>query len=253
MDAPKPTNTNSKEIAAFLREVDRFLDRSSVRTIVELGSRDAEVSIALKRAFPQARVFAFECNPAAIELCRRNIAAAQVEGVTLVPRAISDCNGTIDFFAIDPARTITPHRDGNIGASSLFQASPDYPHEQYVQNRISVEATTLAQWARENSITGIDLVWMDLQGAELKALQGMEDILRNIKILYTEVEFKQIYIGQPLFPEIDRFMRERGFRLHGQFNRSEWFGDALYVQAGMTCNPILKLLRKLTGSASLPS
>ena len=247
MDAPKPPHSNAKEIAAFLHEVSRFLDPSSIRTIVELGSRDAEVAIALKRVFPQAQVFAFECNPAAVELCRRNIVAAGVEGVTLVSRAISDTNGTVDFYSIDPTRTVTSHGDGNIGASSLFQASPDYPYEQYVQNKISVEATTLARWAQENSVTDIDLIWMDLQGAELKALHGMNGILNNIRILYTEVEFKPIYIGQPLFPEIDLFMRQHGFRLHGQFNRSEWFGDAMYVQAGMTSNPIKKVLRKLRG------
>jgi FkbM family methyltransferase len=245
MEPQEPSNSNEREIAAFLKEVTRFLDPSSIRTIVELGSRDAEVALALKRAFPQAHVFAFECNPAAIELCRRNIAASGAEGVTLIPKAVSDTSGTVDFYAIDPIRTVTPHPDGNIGASSLFQANPDYPHEQYSQNRISVEALTLAQWARETSIAAIDLVWMDLQGAELKALHGMEDLLRNIKILYTEVEFKPVYLGQPLFPDIDRFLRQRGLRLHVKFNQSEWFGDAMYVQATMTSNPVRKLLRKL--------
>ena len=247
MDAPQTANSNVNEIAAFLKEVQRCLDPSSILTILELGSRDAEVALALKRAFPQAQVFAFECNPPAVELCRRNIAAAEVDGVTLVPRAVSDCNGTVDFYAIDPTRTITPHADGNIGASSLFQASPDYPHEQYFQNRISVVATTLAQWSQETGVTDIDLIWMDLQGAELRALQGMGDLLQTVKILYTEVEFKELYVGQPLFRDIDQFLRKQGFERHAEFNRSEWFGDVMYVKSGVTSNPIKKMLRKLTG------
>jgi FkbM family methyltransferase len=245
MEANRPTNSNTAEIANFVKQVQRFVDPSTVQTILELGSRDAEVSVALKRAFPHAKVFAFECNPPAIELCRRNIAASGLDDITLVPKAVSDSNGTLDFFAIDPVKTITPHADGNIGASSLFRANPDYPHEQYHQNKITVDATTLARWSEEASISSVDLIWMDLQGAELRALEGMGALIKNIKILYTEVEYKPLYVGQPLFQDIDRFLRKSGFRLHGQFNRSEWFGDAMYVQSGMTCNPIKKAFRKL--------
>jgi FkbM family methyltransferase len=245
MEANRPTSSNVVEIANFVKQVKRYVDPATVQTILELGSRDAEVSVALKRAFPHARVFAFECNPPAIELCRRTIAASGLDDITLVPKAISDSNGTLDFFAIDPVKTVTPHTDGNIGASSLFQANPEYPHEQYHQNKISVEATTLAQWAEEASISSVDLVWMDLQGAELKALEGMGELLKNTKILYTEVEFKPLYLGQPLFGDIDKFLRSHGFRLHGKFNRSEWFGDVMYVQSGMTCNPIKRALRRL--------
>jgi FkbM family methyltransferase len=247
MEENRLPNTNEKEIANFVKEVKRYLDPSTVQTILEIGSRDAEVSIALKQAFPNARLFSFECNPPAIELCRANIAASGLKDITLVPKAVSDSNGTLDFFAIDPIKTVTIHPDGNIGASSLFQANPDYPHEQYHQNKITVEATTLARWSQEASISNIDLVWMDLQGAELKAMQGMGELLKNIRILYTEVEFKPMYLGQPLFAEIDQFLRAHGFRLHGKFNLSEWFGDAMYVQAGMTRNPIRKALRKLKG------
>ena len=247
MNAQRATGSNVKEIANFVKQVKRFVDASSIRTILDIGSRDAEVSIELKRAFPSARVFSFECNPPAIELCRANIAASGLPDVTLVPNAVSDSDGTLDFFAIDPTRTVTPHPDGNIGASSLFHANPEYPYEQYHQNRISVEATTLARWSKEASVSTVDLVWMDLQGAELKAIQGMGELLKNIKILYTEVEFKPMYLGQPLFGEIDQFLRAHDFRLHGKFNLSEWFGDAMYVQSGMTCNPIRKSLRKLMG------
>jgi FkbM family methyltransferase len=247
MDANRPTSSNVVEIANFVKQVKRFVDPSTVQTILEVGSRDAEVSVALKRAFPHARVFAFECNPPAIELCRRNIAASGLDDITLIPKAVSDSNGTLDFFAIDPIKTVTPHADGNIGASSLFHANPEYPHEQYHQNKISVEATTLAQWSAEASVSSVDLVWMDLQGAELKALQGMGELLQNIKILYSEVEFKPMYLGQPLFGDIDKFLRKNGFRLHGKFNLSEWFGDAMYVRSGMTCNPIKRMFRKLAG------
>lgn len=246
MDGNRTSHSNVNEIATFLKEVARFIDTSSIRTILELGSRDAEVSIALKRAFPKAQVFAFECNPPAIELCRLNIAASGLGDITLIPKAVSDTNGTVDFYAIDPVRTVTPHADGNIGASSMFKANPEYPDEQYHQERIEVETTTIAQWANEKGISDVDLVWMDLQGAELKALQGMGELLNRVRILYTEVEFKPLYIDQPLFQEIDQFVRKHGFRLHRKFDRSDWFGDAMYVNSDIRSNILAKVLRMLT-------
>ena len=123
---------------------------------LDLGSRDGEVALYLHEHYPHAEIYAFECNPEAITLVRKNVQG--VPGVTLVERAVSDMNGTLDFFAIDPDATITPHADGNIGASSLYQANPDYPFENYAQRRISVESIRLArehaddvEWSAEDA------------------------------------------------------------------------------------------------------
>jgi FkbM family methyltransferase len=45
----------------------------------------------------------------------------------------------------------------------------------------------------------VDLLKLDLQGYELEALKGCGRLLRNIKIISTEVEFVSLYDGQPLF------------------------------------------------------
>ena len=141
---------------------------------------------------------------------------------------MSDVEGPLDFFAIDAARTITPHSDGNIGASSLYEASDDYPPEKYVQQKISVDSVTLAGWAARSGVDAIDLIWMDLQGAELRALQGMRELIRTVQVIYTEVEYKPIYRNQPLADEVRAFLRNNGFSLRSKLNTSEWFGNELY-------------------------
>jgi len=74
------------------------------------------------------------------------------------------------------------------------------------------------------------LIWMDLQGGELEALKGLGPLLQRVKMLYTEVEYKPMYVGAPLFGELDGFLQAHGFELVRRFNTSEWFGDALYVR-----------------------
>lgn len=218
---------HSKEVYEFAIRMNSYFHASTIKTVLDVGSRDARESINLKKNYPHAHVYAFECNPAAIDLCKENIIGHS--DITLITKAVSDTNGSTDFFAIDSLRTITPHADGNIGASSLLTANPAYPYEKYVQNKISVESTTLAQWALENRIDEIDILWIDLQGAELKAFKGMGSLIRRVKVIYTEIEFKEMYVGQPLFPEVDEYLTSQGFHLV-KVSYEEWFGNAFYLQ-----------------------
>jgi FkbM family methyltransferase len=225
------TNSNYDAFQQFARAADALLDPRSVKVALDVGSRDAEVALYLKQHYPNATVFAFECNPAAVELCRRRLSGQP--GVFLVDRAVSDVEGVLDFFAIDPDKTLTPHADGNIGASSLYRARPDYPHETYVQTRISVQSITLEAWARRQGLAAIDVIWMDLQGAELRALMGLGRLLQEVKLVYTELEYKPMYQDQPLAAEVRGFLRAHGLHLCKRFNVWEWFGDELFCRRAL--------------------
>ena len=83
----------------------------------------------------------------------------------------------------------------------------------------------------------IDLLKLDLQGYELEALKGCGSLLERIKIITTEIEFVALYDNQPLFGDIDVFLRAHGFRL---LNLYELYthpdgqltaGDAVYLNS----------------------
>jgi FkbM family methyltransferase len=63
-------------------------------------------------------------------------------------------------------------------------------------------------------ITACDFLKIDVQGAELDVLEGAVRTLSGTAVVELEVEFVPIYEGQPLFAEIDGFMRRNGFLLH---------------------------------------
>ncbi|MBI5646227.1 MAG: FkbM family methyltransferase [Ignavibacteriae bacterium] len=231
----------AREIVRAGTAMRRWIEPATVSIAVDLGSRDGCAALALARLFPNARVFAFECNPAAIPICR-----AAVEGnerVSLVECAVSDRDGDVDFYAIDPVATRTPHADGNIGASSLFLANPEYPNERYVQRRITVPAVTLRSWAARENLSRVDVLWMDLQGAELLALHGLGDMLASVSVIYTEVAHRAMYIGQPLFPELDAFLDRNGFVRRESLYADEWLGMELYVRASLRERPWWKRWR----------
>ena len=199
----------------------------AAEVILEVGARDCTETLDFHSAYPDATIFAFECNPATLPLCRR-----AVEGkskIHLIEKAVTDHDGQVTFFPIDQGKTVTGQSDGNPGASSLFLASPDYPEEKYVQREIVVEATTLKTFLVQNGIGAVDLLWMDIQGAELLAFRGMQERMADLKLIHVEVEFFKIYQGQPLFPEILAYMRKNGFSFLGFTVYSKFAADAVFA------------------------
>ncbi|WP_144634492.1 TDP-N-acetylfucosamine:lipid II N-acetylfucosaminyltransferase [Bordetella genomosp. 13] len=63
-------------------------------------------------------------------------------------------------------------------------------------------------------IESIDWLKIDIQGGELTVFKHGEAKLANTLVIQTEVNFIQLYENQPLFAEIDQWMRARGFMLH---------------------------------------
>ena len=68
---------------------------------------------------------------------------------------------------------------------------------------------------------------LDVQGAELEVLSGASCLLKDTTVAaLIEVEFCELYIGQPRFTDIDRFMQDKGFTFYG-------FSDQSFRSAAM--------------------
>lgn len=243
MDWSNPAIRGKLSVTDQLLDVLRALD---IKVIFDVGSRDALDGLYLLDSLAADELHAFECNPTGVEICRSNVDSYNGHGrAFLVDNAVSSQNGVVSFYPIDPLRTRTSWPDGNPGASSLLRANPAYANETYVQNEIEVESVSLDSYCRSHPMP--DFVWMDLQGAELDALKGAAGVLPHVKAISVEVAFRQMYLGQPLFSEVDSLLHAAGFRLlkvtgtnqlaqflrfHDWFPLAPWFGDALYLRAG---------------------
>ncbi|MFC1676337.1 FkbM family methyltransferase [Planctomycetota bacterium] len=71
-----------------------------------------------------------------------------------------------------------------------------------------------------DQVKGADYLKIDVQGAEVDVFNGAENLLSEIMIIHTEVEFVPIYIDQPLFAEVDHILRKNGFLFHKFFGIS---------------------------------
>ncbi len=191
------------------------IPRDEINTIVELGSRDALDAIWLSYIF-DAEAYAWECHPDLWLKMKENI--SHFDRVHMVDKAVWSEDTTLDFF---------PVTNGNVGASSCFEADNEVegaPHLE--QTKITVEAIRLDDWANKNNISNIDLLVMDLQGAEVEALKGAGDLLNNVKYIITEGCVQPFYQGAPHIDDITEVLENYGFSLVDD-NMDTWQADEL--------------------------
>jgi FkbM family methyltransferase len=96
-----------------------------------------------------------------------------------------------------------------------------------VESKLSVITTTLDELIPPT--TKFQLIVIDIQGAELEALNGFKDRLGDVRWIYCEVNKKELYKNCPKVDAIDLFLERFGF----ERNLTRWtihgWGDALYI------------------------
>ena len=106
------------------------------------------------------------------------------------------------------------------------------PSRFSVMNTIEVEVKRMDSILPSDLI--IDLLKIDTQGSELDILIGAGDLLNNTSIIECEVEFVPLYKNQPLFQDIENYLKEYNFKLVKFIRKVRWdsgtfvFGDALF-------------------------
>jgi FkbM family methyltransferase len=130
------------------------------------------------------------------------------DSISFIPLALAQTTGPRTLFSTkEPA------------CSSLFQPNPalteHYPALACARqvSTTEIKTTTLDLWAAQNKISIIDYIKLDTQGSELEILKGGLDTLKTVRCLEIEVEFNPIYLGQPVFSDVDNFLRSQGFVL----------------------------------------
>jgi FkbM family methyltransferase len=221
-----------------LNRITSFLKKNNIspKVILDIGARDMEESIFFSKKYPNSKIISFECNPNTLEICRNKIVG--IENIQLIDKAVNEIDGTCFFYPINKEKTITTWNDGNQGASSLFLSNGDYPYESYVQDKVTVECVRLDTILTELNINEVDLIWMDLQGAEMLALKSLGKFLKNVRVIYTEVEMNPIYTGQCLFKDVDSYLIDNNFEfIDGNLNVA-YGTDVIYTNKNYKNNII---------------
>lgn len=206
---------------------DRFQDirhllQTAKPVIVDGGASTGTVTDIFLRQYAHPTIHTFEPRLDAAQ--RMQAKYKDCPNVTVHACALGAADGTLTFQVV-----------GHATSSSFFR--PSTINQHYHPGAMGVVHSIDVPVVRLDSVLQgtIDLIKLDLQGYELEALKGCGDLLRQTRCIITEIEFVPLYEGQPLFGDVDVFLREKGFRL---FNLYELWtqpdgqltsGDALYL------------------------
>ncbi len=108
---------------------------------------------------------------------------------------------------------------------------------------VDVKTTSVDLWVKSNRIACVDFIKVDVQGSELDILRGAVDTLGQVLGIETEVEFVPLYEDQPLFADVDSFVRQQGFTFFNfLYSHSGHFAGRMAspVSTAFVQNPLLR-------------
>ena len=193
------------------------------KVIVEVGAFDGDEAISLKQRYPGARVIAFEACPLNYD---RMITLIQGSGVEPVWSAVCDHNNGLDFWPnkpednarvsgtnLPPTASLKTERLNQVGIAAGFTDTP-----------VKVPSVRLDDFCKGAGIGAIDIVQMDVQGAEAFVLRGLGSL--RPRVLFLEVnetaDFGHYSGGAPM-KELRQLLTDMGYELRWDNN-----ADAFY-------------------------
>jgi len=182
----------------------RFLEEwlAPGMTVIDAGAHIGHYAmLASARVGTRGQVHCFEPHPGLYGVLRRNLRRARCWNVTARALALASRPGTRDLFLapID-----------NVGGTSFKPCDEAHPGP-----RVRVNVTTLDAYVEANDLRRVDLIKIDVEGAELEVLEGAARTLEANADVVLVVEFMRANaqrFGRSV-EELEAHLRSLGFRL----------------------------------------
>jgi FkbM family methyltransferase len=177
-------------------------------TVIDCGANEGQFLDCLLAQVKSPRVISIEMLPDVARKCQETH-----PGVTVLNCAVGMYTGWTEF-----------HRYSFTPMSSLLPIAPlctyHYPdHHCQDAGEWPVRVFTLDDLSHLLMVDKVDLLKLDLQGGELLALNGAEEVLPVTQNVIVEVEFLELYYGQALADEVDQHLATFGFRLRAELEQ----------------------------------
>ena len=171
--------------------------------VVDIGAHDGDFTRAFSSKYEVARALLIEALPHKAEKLRSEFGPPKY---TVAECAASDRTGIVDFEMNEEEAT-----------SSLLKIHRHLPELSGVSlgksTTLAIRTRTLDDIAAEAGISEIDLLKIDVQGAEGQVLAGASQSLKRTRFVWVEVSFKPLYENSPTFFDIYAQLDAAGFGL----------------------------------------
>jgi FkbM family methyltransferase len=180
----------------------RSFDPSSVKVLVDIGAHDGLYSRYAAEYFSLERTILIEPLPEKAEV----LSTLKLPGKEVIVAALADRVGTAQFTINATQQASSIKRiNTNLGI--------EYGLDFTEKNAITVELTTLDEVFDSLNLERVDLVKVDVQGAERELLLGAPRSLPRIHFLQIELLFADHYADAADFCELYQMLQTVGFHL----------------------------------------
>jgi FkbM family methyltransferase len=193
-----------------------------IRQIVIVGANEASEIWRLRRSCPSSRFLCFEPSPAWYKELVNNF--RDLDFVETRELALSDSVGTATFYElplVGNGSLLSPNRDRWSAFCKI---------EKNDIRSFQVQVSTLDK--ETTGLNKIDLLWVDVQGAEGNVLQGGPNTLDRASAVFLEIALVDSpYEGALLFPELNRLLHDFGFLCVGLgLDGWNYTGNAFWIR-----------------------
>ena len=164
-----------------------------------------------------------------------------IEGNPQIANTLAQSHASVDDVVICAVVSEFDGEDVSFNVASNGQSSSILPlklHAEIYQNIVYVskhqtKSVTLKTILDEvDKDQSLDLLNLDIQGVELRAIRGLGDRISQFKADYAEVNTKELYENCDMMDEMDAYLASHGFEKIGfKMYFNDGWGDALYVKS----------------------
>lgn len=169
--------------------------------ILEAGGHYGEDTVVMAKKWPSSTIYTFEPCPTYYSRLEQTVAS--FPNIHSFPFGLYSKTGEHVFH-------VSRNWDG---ASSVLEDNY-LPVTIYDDYQIMVYLKNLDEWAKETHIDHIDYMWLDMEGAELAVLKSSPEILKNVRAISLELNYREFRKGMPHFQEVKDFLCGQGFTLY---------------------------------------
>jgi len=190
-----------------LAEIRKIFNGCPPTILFDVGANEGQTAIGFSSAFPQAIIHSFEpFHDAFLQLQKLASRQPRIRPVKL---ALGDKIGSHEFCLNTTSVT-----------NSLLPAEPEARSMIDPRSTTEVQVSTIDEYCRETGIHSVDILKIDTQGYDLKVLQGSERLIaaNQVAVVFAEVLFVPLYVGQAYFHHIYEHLAGRGFWLVGLYD-----------------------------------
>ena len=197
-----------KGVAAGTEHIEFLNKLNNLNTIIDIGAHNGQFALIAKYKFKKSKIYSFD--PLSESKKKYQDSLKDKKKCFFFNCAIGNknTNGKINISQ-------------NSDSSSILSISKRQTEIFKNTKKIGVQDIKIKKlnyYLKKKDLKKYSLLKIDVQGYELNALKGCEDLLNNIQYIYIECSYEELYKKQPLFNQINRWLTKKNFYLKQKFN-----------------------------------